>query len=189
MFFVGKERSNSGEKSEPNQRSNLREKSHSPLYYWDTFKGPVSVSESTESIKLGSDLLLCDTLTINLESITQLTFYSLANLTGQADFAISCTLHVILCEVVVANSRQPIVNNSVALLIVFESKLLAEFDGIEEVSDVHTTGTLSRAQFQLPENFAAVNGIGCGLTCDSLRTLMATEAKTIKTCNFICKVV
>jgi hypothetical protein len=31
----------------------------------------------------------------------------------------------------------------------FERNLLAEFDGIVEVSDVHTTGTLSGAQFQL----------------------------------------
>jgi hypothetical protein len=105
------------------------------------------VSEDTQKVKLCRDLLLCDTLTVDLESITQLTFYSLGNLTGQANFAITLTLKVILCEVVVANSREAIINNSVALLIVFQSKLLREFDGIEEVSDVHTTRTLSRAQF------------------------------------------
>jgi hypothetical protein len=48
---------------------------------------------------------------------------------------------------VITNSRKAIINNTIELLIMFERNLLAEFDGIEEVSDVHTTGTLSRAQF------------------------------------------
>jgi hypothetical protein len=83
-----------------------------------------------------------------LESIAELTFYSLANFTGQANFATSLTLKIVLCEVVITNSRKAIINNTIELLIMFERNLLAEFDGIVEVSDVHTTGTLSGAQFQ-----------------------------------------
>jgi hypothetical protein len=47
---------------------------------------------------------------------------------------------------VIANSRETIINNSIALLIVFQSKLLREFDAVVEVVDVHTTTALSRAQ-------------------------------------------
>ena len=102
--------------------------------------------KGTESIKLCGDLLLCDTLTINLPSVTHLPFDSLGNFTGQADFAIAITLQIVLCEVVITNSIKAIVNNSIALLIVFECKCLGEFLALEEVVDVHTIGTLSGAQ-------------------------------------------
>ena len=95
------------------------------------------MSEDTAKVKLSRDLLLCDTLTVDLPSITQLPFNSLGNLTGQANFAITLTLKIISWEVVIANSIKAIVNNTVALLIVFECKLLAEFLAVEEIVDVH----------------------------------------------------
>jgi hypothetical protein len=105
-----------------------------------------SVTKGTERVKLRPNVVLSDTLTINLESITERTFYSLGNFAGEANLTVSVTIPIILCEVVIANSRETIINNSIALLIVFQSKLLREFDAVVEVVDVHTTTALSRAQ-------------------------------------------
>ena len=111
----------------------------------------VSVSKDAESIKLCRDLLLCDTLTVDLPGITKLTFYSLGDFTSQANFAIIKTTPSVLCEVVITNSRKAIVNNSIQLLIVFECKCLGEFLALEEVVDVHTIGTLWRIQVSITE--------------------------------------
>jgi hypothetical protein len=46
-----------------------------------------------------------------------------------------------------ANSIEAIINNTVALLIVFQSKLLSESNAGEEIVSVHTTDALSGAQF------------------------------------------
>jgi hypothetical protein len=101
-----------------------------------------TLPKGTQLQKLRGNHLFCDTLTVHLEGITELTFDRFGNFTGQADFTIIKTTPGILGEVMVTNSVKAIVNNTVALLIVFHRKFLREFDGIEKVSDVHTIGTL-----------------------------------------------
>jgi hypothetical protein len=100
--------------------------------------------ESTQREKLRDNPLLCDTLTIDLESVTELTFNGLGDFTGEDDFTILETrVHTFIYrEVMIANSIETIINNSIALLIVFECKCLGEFDAFEEVGYVHTIGTL-----------------------------------------------
>ena len=56
----------------------------------------------------------------------------------------------------------------------FERNLLAEFDGIEEVSDVHTTGTLSRAQFQL-----LLGEMMSATVCNVLAVMLRTPGESI----------
>jgi hypothetical protein len=67
-------------------------------------------------------------------------------------------------EVVITNSVEAIVNNSIALLIVFFSKILREFDAVVEVVDVHTTRTLYRAHYSLP-----TSTIGPSMSQNSIR--------------------
>ena len=88
------------------------------------------------------DFFLFDTLTVDLESITELTFYSLGNFTGQANLTRTLTIPIVLCEVVVTNSREAIINNSVQLIIMFHCQFLREFDGIKEIVNVVHCGSV-----------------------------------------------
>jgi hypothetical protein len=107
----------------------------------------LSSTKCTQFHKLSDNILLCDTLTVNLESITNLTFYSLGNFTGEANLTATLLVQIILCEVVITNSREAIVNNFIQFVIMFQSKLLREFNGIQEIGNVvHTTDALSGAQ-------------------------------------------
>jgi hypothetical protein len=61
---------------------------------------------------------------------------------------------------VIANSRKAIVNNSVTLLIVLQSKLLREFDAGEKFVGCHTTRTLWTIQVSITFDLSAAAGIG-----------------------------
>jgi len=98
--------------------------------------------KTSEHQKLRDNQFLCDTLTVDLVSITELTFYSLGEFASEDNFTISLTLEIILCEVVVTNSSGIVINNTVQLSIMILGKILSENDRIVEVVDVHTTRTL-----------------------------------------------
>ena len=98
--------------------------------------------KTSEHQKLRDNQLLCDTLTVDLVSITHRTFYSFGEFASEHDLTISLTLEIILCEVVVTNSSGIVVNNAIQLVIVILGKILSESDRIVEIVDVHTTGTM-----------------------------------------------
>jgi hypothetical protein len=60
------------------------------------------------------------------------------------------------------------------LLIVFQCKLLREFLAFEEVVDVHTIGTLSRAQFQL-----LLGAIMSATVCNVFDVMLRTPGESI----------
>jgi len=98
-------------------------------------------AEGAEFNKLSYNILLCDTLTVDLPSITDLAFNGFRDFTCQADFTITITVQIIRCEVVIANSGKTIIHNTVQLFIVLQGQLLGEFDAVVEfVNAVHWGG-------------------------------------------------
>jgi len=92
--------------------------------------------KGTKFNKLSYNILLCDTLTVDLPSITDLAFNGFRDFTCEADFTITITVQIIRCKVMIANSGKTIIHNTVQLFIVLQGQLLGEFDAVVEVVNV-----------------------------------------------------
>jgi len=123
-------------------------------------------AEGAKFKKFGGDLLLCNTLTVDLPSITDLTFNGFRDFTCQADFTIAITLQIIRCKVMIANTRKTIINNVVQFVIMIKSKLLTEFFAVNKIENVVHWGGV----FPYVANIRHLRGEHKG-ACDTLRTV------------------